>query len=180
MSERCAIHPERVAEITCSRCGAYACFECVGPGLDRVCARCRFRMGGGGRGHVGLVTILGALTLTNGIFIGLFGGMYVAIGGLFPFLPEPRDGSEPPPPLFMFAFMGCFGLVHLVPGLLQIIAGVRIMRFRGRNFALVAVISGVATMLGCYCAPTSILLLVFGVIVLSDEAVRARFDEVAS
>lgn len=38
----CALHPERVAEVTCSRCGDFACSECTRVGTDGapLCASC--------------------------------------------------------------------------------------------------------------------------------------------
>jgi hypothetical protein len=62
-----------------------------------------------------------------------------------------------------------------VPGLLQLRAGYRLRSFRSRTLGLVALSAGVATVFGCYCAPTSIALLIWGVVVLANRDVIARF-----
>jgi hypothetical protein len=38
---KCAIHPERLASRTCSRCGNFACDECTRQGTEAMCPACR-------------------------------------------------------------------------------------------------------------------------------------------
>ena len=45
---RCAMHPERVAERTCVRCGNYMCSDCAASGDTGICLTCANRVGPGG------------------------------------------------------------------------------------------------------------------------------------
>jgi hypothetical protein len=56
------------------------------------------------------------------------------------------------------------GLVVLIAGVLNLIAGIRVLKFRGRTFALVALFANIVPVLTCYCAPTSIGMMVYGLI----------------
>ncbi|HKP63612.1 MAG TPA: hypothetical protein VJV78_43050 [Polyangiales bacterium] len=47
---RCAIHPERVAERTCVRCGNYMCSDCGGGRDSGICLTCESRVGPAGGG----------------------------------------------------------------------------------------------------------------------------------
>jgi uncharacterized membrane protein YhaH (DUF805 family) len=40
---RCAVHPERSASTTCTRCGDYACLDCTGNTGAGLCSACRAR-----------------------------------------------------------------------------------------------------------------------------------------
>ncbi len=42
---KCAIHPERIATRTCSRCGNFTCEECSAQGLETMCPACRSHTG---------------------------------------------------------------------------------------------------------------------------------------
>ena len=75
----------------------------------------------------------------------------------------------------MVGAFSVIGLVHMVPGVLQVWAGVQLRAFRARGLALAGLGGGLVTVLGCYCSPTSIAMLVWGLIVLMHEDVRARF-----
>jgi hypothetical protein len=43
---KCAIHPDRVASRTCSRCGNFTCDECNVTGTEAMCPTCRGLVGG--------------------------------------------------------------------------------------------------------------------------------------
>ena len=173
VNERCAIHPDRAAELTCKRCGSFACYECVGPADAEICARCRIKVGGT---RVGQIRILAILTIVNGSLLTLFGGMYALCTPVFAFMPTPPGQDAEFNRTFMPVLMACFGLVNLAPGVLQIIAGVRMLKLRGRAFALIALGSGLMTICGIYCAVTSIGVGVYGFLLLFDPEVRAAFD----
>lgn len=123
--------------------------------------------------------LLGGLTLANGLLVTVFGGLYLASAILFMIMPRTVN-PDGPQPEFMVAYMGCSGLAHLVPGILQLAAGTQLIRMRGRGLALVALCSGLVTLFGCYCMPTSIAVMIFGMIVLNDPAVKARLEEGSS
>lgn len=169
---RCAIHLDRAAELTCARCGSFACYECVGAADAGVCARCRLRTGGD---RAGQLRVLAILTIINGVLLTLAGSVCTLMFPMFAFLPAERGGVEVTT-LPEAVFVGCAGLLHLVPGILQIIAGLRLRKMRGRTFALLAYGAGVLTFFGIYCAPTSLGVGIFGAILLFDRQVRLALD----
>lgn len=174
MTDRCAIHPDRAAETTCTRCGDFVCYECVGPIEASVCAKCRSRVGGPAS-RVRQVKVLGAVTIGHGVLISLVGLGYALVVGFAAFVP-PAGDQPPPPAAFFFVMGGCFGATHLIPGILQIIAGVKLLSHRGRTLAIVAYASGILTVAGCYCMMTSMMLAVWGLVLLLDREVQAHFD----
>lgn len=171
------------------RCGTFMCGGCVSAARDqRLCVRCYTRVVGGGRAqHLPLLSILsiihGAVLVAASIFYTL---VYAGVGSMMfvsPPAPPPGGGEQPPPELFggiMFGIAIVYGFLHFIPGLLQIVAGVRMRKRRGRVFAIVAFASGVLTVLGCYCMPTAIALMIFGLVVMLDPSVRDVMDRESS
>lgn len=72
------------------------------------------------------------------------------------------------------AFVG-IGLLILIAGVLRIFAAYRSYKFTGRGLAIASLVVGAATCMTCYCAPTSIALLVYGLIVYCNPEVTAAF-----
>lgn len=68
------------------------------------------------------------------------------------------------------------GIPILLSGGLRIYAGVQNFRFRSRILGIVSFALGLVSMMGCYCAPTSIAVLVYGLIVYLNPAVVAAFE----
>ena len=64
---------------------------------------------------------------------------------------------------------------HLIVGALQLWAGWRMRTYRSRGLVIAALIAGLLTLVGCYCLPTSLVLLVWGLVILLDAAVAERF-----
>jgi hypothetical protein len=127
---------------------------------------------------VGQVRVLGALTLSHGVILILYSLLWLGFAAFVPFMPEQptSSGNPPPPPELMLGIFGCFGAFHFVPGILQLVAGIQMLRFRSRPIAIVALASGLVTFIGCYCLPTAIGLAIWGLIVLADPDVKSRFD----
>jgi hypothetical protein len=67
------------------------------------------------------------------------------------------------------------GLPVFTSGILRIIAGWKNYRFKGRTLGMISIIAGLATMFSCYCAPTAVGLLVYGLIIFVNPAVKAAF-----
>jgi len=67
------------------------------------------------------------------------------------------------------------GVVVLLVGLLHIVGGIRCLRFRGRVLALLALFANILPLFTCYCAPTSIAMTVYGLIVLFNGDVAKAF-----
>ncbi len=174
---RCALHPEQSAARTCARCGSFMCDACRASELPAHCAACAHRIAEGR--FVNHVPMLGIAMMVNGALTAGMGLYYFVFGGFFAAELSRTPGVEgPDDDLFagvMFGALGLIAFVHLVPGALQLWAGWRARTFRSRPLAFVALALGLVTVLGCYCAPSSLGLLVWGVIVLVHEDVRERF-----
>jgi hypothetical protein len=180
-SERCANHPERAATLTCARCGSFGCEACRSTELVGHCAPCAERLARARLvGHVpifGIVMMVhGLLTAGLGLYYGVFGTFFA--GNIFSLEPDPSREPHPADDLFPGIMLGTFlvlSVLQLVPGILQVWAGYRARSFRSRGLAVAALIVGLLPALGCYCGPTGLALLVWGLIVLRDPDVRARF-----
>jgi hypothetical protein len=95
---------------------------------------------------------------------------------------EAQATDEMPPEQFFWVFGGIYlaiGVVALASGILRIVAGVQNYRFKSRILGLVSIIVGVAPVFTCYCAPSAIGMLVYGLIIHLDPAVVAAFKMVA-
>ena len=172
----CAAHPERPALATCRRCGSFMCAECRAEAMPELCAPCAARLEEGR--FVGQVPMLGTVMIVHGVLVGGLGLYFLVFGGFFAQSVATAPASSAPDDPFAGFMLGAFsliGLVHMVPGVLQVWAGVQLRAFRSRGLALAGLGAGLVTVLGCYCSPTSIAMLVWGLIVLMHEDVRARF-----
>jgi hypothetical protein len=135
------------------------------------------------RGLVGHVRVLAILIIVQGVLSLLMGLMLVTMaifmGAMFTFEPPP-EAKDGPSGLFLGMIMGgtylTMGLCGAIPGALQIYAGLKLYQFKSRSLGIIALSSGLATILTCYCAPTSIALFVYGLIVLLNDSVREAFE----
>lgn len=133
-------------------------------------------------GHVRVVAILmivqGALQLLMGLVLagtGVFMGVMI---GNDPQFRQGQAGGQPPPewlPWLFGAVYGGIGLVALVSGILLIYGGIRGFSFRSRTLGIIAQISSLSSIFTCYCAPTAVGLLVYGLIVYLDSSVKQAF-----
>jgi hypothetical protein len=76
---------------------------------------------------------------------------------------------------FVGGMYGGMGLAALIPGILNCWAGWGVFRFKQRTLGMVSLFAGLVTVMSCYCAPTSIGLMIYGLIVLLDSSVREGF-----
>jgi hypothetical protein len=131
---------------------------------------------------VGQVKVVGILMLVHGITVMVMGGFLAAIGPVMMFMVPPPPpggaGGAPPPMLFAVIYIVWDGVI-LICGLLNAIAGFRVMKFRGRILAIVALFTNVVVLFSCYCAMTAIAMMVYGLIVLFHADVARAFDLVA-
>ena len=179
MDAKCGHHPDRDADGgTCGRCGTYLCGECLVPGAaPLLCTTCLAHLDRGK--DVRHVRILAILMMVHGGLLAATGAYYVLFGGfvLDELADIPADPSDPASEVLPEMLVGTFallGLIQIAPGLLQALGGWRLFRYRGPVLAWVGAIAGLASMLGCYCAPTAILLLGYAAYVLTRDDVRAR------
>jgi hypothetical protein len=127
---------------------------------------------------VGQVKVVGILVLVHGILVILMGGLYAVMGSVMLGIgPGPgAGGAGGPPPWIFAAIYGGIGLVTALAGLVNAIAGYRIMSFRNRVFGIIALFSNVVPMVTCYCALTGVALMVYGLIVLFHSEVARGFE----
>jgi hypothetical protein len=128
------------------------------------------------------VTIVAILMMIQGVLESLM-GVFLCVMGPFIFtimqqMPQNQPGAQPPPEELAGILSGVYvllGVVALIAGVLKIVAGVRNLKYRGKVLGIVALASGVATIFTCYCAPTAIALLVYGLIVYLNADVGRAF-----
>lgn len=135
---------------------------------------------------VGQVRIFAILNIVQGVLELMFGLMISAAGVFFPLMTQmdefkkaAAEADGPPPEQMMWMVGGIYlviGIVVLICGILRIVAGIQNYRFKCRTLGFVALIVGMAPVFTCYCAPTAIALLVFGLIIFLDPAVKAAFE----
>lgn len=178
MRELCANHPEVEAVGTCGRCGSFVCGECRASGADRVlCKSCDLRLSQ--HTLVRHVPWIAIALITNGVMMVGMGLFPLVFGSFFwvelASMPPAAPGEDTTASYLLLVTLAVVGITHLVPGALQVWAGVRVRTFRGRGLAMAALTLGIVTVVGCYCAPTSIGLGIWGLIVLLDGEVARRF-----
>jgi hypothetical protein len=125
-----------------------------------------------------LLIVHGVLLLVMGVFLVVLAvampQMLIAQQQKMPQQPGAPDLSQMK--TILTATYGIMGLAGLIPGVIQIIAGIRNLRLRGRTFGLVAIISGAISLGTCYCAPTAIGLLIYGLIIYLHDTAKQAFE----
>jgi hypothetical protein len=126
------------------------------------------------------VPIVATLLIVQGALECALGALYVVIGPLTPRYMARAGRYHAPADMprdldaIVMAATVAVGFLALAFGILKIVAGVRNRRYRGRGLGLVALASGVLTSGTCYCAPTALALLIYGLVVyLNPDAVAA-------
>ncbi len=136
------------------------------------------------RGMVGQVPILGVLMIIQGALVVVLG---IGVAMLAAFMPAmiqqqmqnnpTRQGNDPADMThFMLAIYGGVSMVILLIGISGILAGLRVFRFQGRTFGIISLSVGLGTIVGCYCFPTALALMVYGLIVLVNQPVITAFE----
>jgi hypothetical protein len=139
---------------------------------------------------VGQVKIVGILMIVHGATVVIMGGLLAFLGSFIAFGmpagPPPGGGGAAagggPPPAGVQAMVSAiyigWGAVIAVVGILNGIAGFRIMYLRGRVLALVALFANIVAVMTCYCGPTGVGMMVYGLIVLFQSDVARAFEAV--
>jgi hypothetical protein len=71
---------------------------------------------------------------------------------------------------------GIVAVVMIGLGILLIYSGISVARYQRRTLAIIALASGLITLFTCYCFPTSLLLGIYGMILLFNQPVAYAFD----
>ncbi|MBC8350918.1 MAG: hypothetical protein H8E66_02965 [Planctomycetes bacterium] len=134
-------------------------------------------------GQVRIVSILmmvqGALDLLAGL--GLIGmGIFMAFAMRDGMMGNPpmQQGNGPSPEVMADVISWVYaglGVVIGIIGALNVYAGYRNWKFKGRTLGIISMIAGVGTIITCYCAPTSIALCIYGLIVYLNTPVGTAF-----
>lgn len=172
---QCVHHPGTPAAGICARCGDFICEQCRHhDNTGRVlCAPCYGRQVDSGA--VGQLNVFGILMIVHGALLILMGLMDLVGIAMVPSLGMNlgNDPSMAQSPLgeggltaIMFGVYGALSLAHIIPAGLQIFAGIRVLKHRSRTLAIVALSAGLLSLFGCYCAPTSLALFVYGLVLL--------------
>lgn len=140
------------------------------------------------RGMVNQIRIVAILNAVQGCLELLMSAMYLFMGGMFTFMRTEliRQGNQNGDPSqemtanvmpAVFFVMGG-GMVLL--SLLRIVAGFRNYFLQNRIFGIVSICLGLVSAFTCYCAPTSIAVAIYGLIVLFNKEVTEAFEMRAS
>lgn len=136
-------------------------------------------------GWVKQVRLFAILNGIQGVLELLFGMLAMSMGVLMPFLlqidkaQKAQEGGEGQPESFVWAITALYvtiGTPVLVSGILRMVAAMKNYRFRGRVLGLVSVFVGLGSIFSVYCAPTGIGLLIYGLILYLNPAVKAAFE----
>jgi hypothetical protein len=134
------------------------------------------------------VQVVAILMIVHGTLVSLMGAVYVVEGpAICVSFWAPNSGIFAPSGRvafdlinILFPIYAVIGLPVLAVGILNSVAGTRCLRLRGRILALVALFSNVVPVFTCYCLPTSVGLMIYGLIVLFRSEVAYAFAEVAA
>jgi hypothetical protein len=130
--------------------------------------------------HIKIVAILlivqGALEVVMGAFFTILGPVMF---GLIKWSATKTAASSPTPDDLAAGIVSgiylLMGLPVLAIGIFRIIAGIRNLSYRGRVMGMVALAVGAISVMTCYCLPTSIGLMVYGLVAYLDPQSQRAF-----
>ena len=134
------------------------------------------------------VPIVAILMIVQGALEFLMGGFLVVMAIIVPPMMEDmmrRQPGGPPPGMpfmpadfatFAMAIYLAMGVAGLLAAPLRIIAGIRNLLYRGRTLGITAMFVGLLSGLTCYCAPTSLGVLIYGLIVYFNQQTARAFE----
>ena len=147
-----------------------------------------------GLGYVRQIPILAIMTIVQGVLLALVALLCTGYGIFFAFFFEgilaeaeraqmqagavPAPNPADPPLEIIGAIAIGIGVFILIISVLHFVAGIRALKYRGRRFIIVTWFLGLIASLTMYCAPTSIGLAIWGLIVFFNPAVKSAFDMV--
>lgn len=125
-----------------------------------------------GRGLVGHVQPVAAVMLVVGVLEGAF-AVFAFFGAIAVFYLPAESGTNA---TGLAILIGIVGIPAAICSVLRIVAGFYNMRFRKRKLGMIALIAGLATVFTGYCAPTSVALAVWGLIVYLNDSATVAFE----
>lgn len=124
-----------------------------------------------------LMIIQGSMALLVGLFF--VGAAAFVPTVLAADLQRQRPAGGPPMEPFvwgLFAFYGGMGACGIIPGGLQIYAGIQNLWLKGHTLGVVAISAGVMSIGTCYCIPTALGLLIYGLIIYLNQTTKIAFQ----
>jgi hypothetical protein len=125
--------------------------------------------------------VLACLLIIHGLLCSVMGLFLGAMAIMMPaqVMAQMKAQGNPVPPnmeMILIATYGTMAASGLIPGLVQVIAGVQNFRLRNRIFGLVAFGIGALATGTCYCAPTAIGLLIYGLVIGLHETTKRAYE----
>ncbi|GEM_PF-4988230 len=127
---------------------------------------------------VNQVTVIGILMIVNGSLATLL-GILIAIVGPLMFSLFTQQGAQMPQEaqqvvtVISVVYL-VYGSVIAIAGIMNIAGGISALRFRSRNFVITALFFNIAALCS-YCLPTSLGLMIWGLIVMFQGDVAQAF-----
>jgi len=106
------------------------------------------------------------------------GALLLFVGSIVPVMMT-RETNDPPPQEVVWGMMGYYlteGCIVLLSAVLRLVAAYRNFYFKSRALGFLAMGLGLASMFACYCAPTTIAIFIYGLIVFRNPAVKVAFE----
>jgi hypothetical protein len=140
---------------------------------------------------VNQVPVIGILMIVNGALCALYGVLLIFIGPFLSSIFEFQAGQMPPqaqPQMQqaqqMFQIVSVvyivLGSVVALAGVMNIAGGISAIRYRSRGFVITALFFNILPLFTCYCLPTSLGLMIWGLIVMFQADVTHAFQLGAS
>lgn len=124
------------------------------------------------RGLIGHMPIVATLLIVQGFLEILLGLLFLGVGAMFQWSGDKELENLKP----MSFIMAAVSVPAILCGGFRILAGYWNLQFRQRMVGMVALGVGLMTLFTCYCAPTSIALAIYGLVVYLNEPVVAAFN----
>ncbi|HEV8483411.1 MAG TPA: hypothetical protein VGV87_07675 [Blastocatellia bacterium] len=129
-------------------------------------------------GYVGQVTVVAILMIVQGSLVALIGLALMIIGPAMFALSGSGHQAQDERIITQVGgvFYLLFGGLLVGAGGLNIVAAVKNLKYRGRTLGITALCLGTLAMFTCYCAPTAIGLLIYGLIIYLNQDVSRAFE----
>ena len=127
----------------------------------------------GGGGLARQVTVVAILMMVQGGLEMLMGIFFVIFGGAMAVYARQEAVQQG---LAFGGVSGAMGMAGMVTGLLHVVAGWQSYFFRRRWLGFLALFTGLGSMLTCYCFPTALVLMIYGLIVYASAQTAWAFE----
>ncbi|QDU30698.1 hypothetical protein ETAA8_58460 [Anatilimnocola aggregata] len=124
--------------------------------------------------------VICVLLIIHGLLTLMMGGMYIVSAFVIPDLMYRGNGPDDPrmdqmKSVLVISYV-CMASGGLIAGVLQIYAGIRNFWLRGYRWGLAALGSLIVGGMTCYCLPTGLAILIYGLIIYLSPTTRHAFE----